>query len=77
MARVCSVIVASPDMYVGEVAVFQQVDDLDQRAAHIQAERGHDLTRRQREQPDPGPGQRGGMLPAREPQRAGVQRLLM
>ena len=54
---------------VGEVAVLQQVNDLDQRAFHVQAERGHDLPRWQREQPDPGCGQLRRVLPAAEPQR--------
>ena len=63
------------DLHVAEVAVFEQVDRVDQLAVRVQAEGGDDLPRRQAEQPDPGPGHLPGVLPALERQRADVQRL--
>ena len=55
-----------PDLKVGEVAVLQQVDRVEQLAGGVQAQRRDDLPGRQPEQPDTRAGDGGGMLPARE-----------
>jgi len=62
-----------PDLQVGEVAVFQQVDRVEQCAPGVEAEHRHDLPGREAEQPQPGPGHRGRVPPAMEGQRADIQ----